>query len=226
MKQGGYIVVDFQKVFIDDVTGASLDGIYDRVKACVGGKKATLVSGLNNDGTIVEDFYTKFVKRSTDYYGLISFENSVATYIKVESDDDISIITAEIQGGGSDFDPYKISITASGIPTKDESSLSWSYTHTGINDAISDYYDLVIEQSKFLPLYIEGVFATQGVWGNVMMSNQFPEQFKVVNGESGTMEMYVRVLLTTIGDNTVTALADAKVTIGSDDAVTFTVIAA
>lgn len=213
MKRGGYIIVDFKGIVIDDSTGANIDGIYEKIKACVGGKKATLVSGLNNDGTLIEDFYTKFVKRSTDYYGMISFENSVATYVKIESDDDVSIVTEVIESGGSDFEPVTIGLGATSSPTKTENEYSYAYTKTGITALVED----VTSESK---IYIGSAF--RSMLDGFTLGNQFGSNIVITSGAGGA---FSSVSFNAIGrakptgGSTIT-LVPVEVTIATDDAVT------
>lgn len=213
MKRGGYIIVDFKGIVIDDSTGANIDGIYEKVKACVGGKKATLVSGLNNDGTLIEDFYTKFVKRSTDYYGMISFENSVATYVKIESDDDVSIVTEEVQSGGGDFEPTIIGLGATGSPTKTTDEYSYTYTKTGITALVED----VTSESV---IYIRNAFRSMA--DGFTLGNQFGSNVVVTSGAGGafgSVSFNAIARLKPLAGSTVT-LVPVEVTIATDDAVT------
>lgn len=90
MKRGGYQIVDLKNIKIDDESGANIEGIYDLVE---GTTKPILFCGINNDGTEMRDVFAQISLRANIFYALLSLENGVATYLKIESDDDVSIIT-------------------------------------------------------------------------------------------------------------------------------------
>lgn len=60
----GYQQINFKNVAIDDELGATIPGIYEAVDGAV---QATMVLGLNDDGTAIKPFYTVFTKDGSDY---------------------------------------------------------------------------------------------------------------------------------------------------------------
>lgn len=84
--------VNLKGVKIDASAGANIKGLYDKIE---GRTLPLYITGLNNNGTIVPDFIaTSISVAETIFYVLISVNyDGTQTFLKVESDDDVSIVT-------------------------------------------------------------------------------------------------------------------------------------
>lgn len=82
----GYQIIDLKNVKIDDVSGATIPGVYDVIEAST---KPTLVCGINNDGVEAKPRFIAFDVSGTDYVGLYS-----SGYVMTVTDEDFVTITA------------------------------------------------------------------------------------------------------------------------------------
>lgn len=55
MKKGGYKIVDFKKIEVNDTTETKIGGVYNAIKNSNG--KPILISGLNYEGNVYNDFF-------------------------------------------------------------------------------------------------------------------------------------------------------------------------
>lgn len=106
--KGGYQIINFKGIKIDDETGANIPGIYDAIEGNSG--KMLICTGINNDGTFLPEQCVVFTVSETIFHGVLVVEMIPATQsenagtpaqisvteIKVESDDDVSIITTTV----------------------------------------------------------------------------------------------------------------------------------
>lgn len=99
MKRGGYQILDMSDFPITTSTGYRIKNLYDSIIESNG--KAFLLAGINYNGEDIGDRFVTFVLSNNIYYGLLSVSNNgIAMFVKVEPDDDVSIITKTLGGGG------------------------------------------------------------------------------------------------------------------------------
>lgn len=99
MKRGGYQILDMSDFPITTSTGYRIKNLYDSIVESSG--KAFLLAGINYNGEDIGDRFVTFVLSNNIYYGLLSVSNNgIAMFVKVEPDDDVSIITKTLGGGG------------------------------------------------------------------------------------------------------------------------------
>lgn len=84
--------LNLKGIKIDASSGANIPGIYDKIE---GRSLPLFVTGLNNNDNIVPDFIATSVSvAETIFYVLISVNyDGTQTFLKVESDDDVSVVT-------------------------------------------------------------------------------------------------------------------------------------
>lgn len=128
---GGYQIIDLKEVAIDDVSGANIAGLYDKIESA-DLKKPILLTGVNNDGTLLGDRFVTFTVSSSIFYAVLDTVYAgggvTAHVLKVESDDDVSIIVQEYP---SQYTPESREIDFSG------QTLTTSFS-TGVTQKVFD----------------------------------------------------------------------------------------
>lgn len=96
---GGYHIIDCRGIKIDDESGANIPGIYDQFEEAT---KPVMLVGVNNDGTMELPVFAPYYASSNIFYATLKTVYDTVDYtltttmLKVESDDDVSIISVTV----------------------------------------------------------------------------------------------------------------------------------
>ena len=86
MLKGGYQIIDFLNVKIDDENGATISGIADEIESARTFGKPILITGINDDGKAITPFFASYIT-----YDSTADKFTITIGVTADADDGVSV---------------------------------------------------------------------------------------------------------------------------------------